>query len=111
MNKTLPTHPIEKVYIGFSGDSSVGIPDTSFEMSVYFHPDSLEDLASFRKAISDLYEVMQGEEGTVLFDYELEEMNRVEASFDEHMDGDFDSGMASAGFGTDEDYGGGDERL
>jgi hypothetical protein len=29
----------------------------------------------------------------------------------EDMDGDFDSGMASAGFGTDEDYGyyGGDE--
>jgi len=25
--------------------------------------------------------------------------------FDESMDGDFDSGMASAGFGTDEDYG------
>jgi hypothetical protein len=25
---------------------------------------------------------------------------------DESMDGDFDSGMASAGFGTDEDYGG-----
>lgn len=24
---------------------------------------------------------------------------------DESMDGDFDSGMASAGFGTDEDYG------
>jgi len=31
--------------------------------------------------------------------------------FDDSMDGDFDSGMASAGFGTDEDYGyfGGDE--
>ena len=25
--------------------------------------------------------------------------------YDESMDGDFDSGMASAGFGTDEDYG------
>jgi hypothetical protein len=25
---------------------------------------------------------------------------------DESMDGDFDSGMTSAGFGTDEDYGG-----
>ena len=25
--------------------------------------------------------------------------------FDESMDGDFDSAMASAGFGTDEDYG------
>lgn len=26
--------------------------------------------------------------------------------FDEAMDGDFDSGMTNAGFGTDEDYGG-----
>lgn len=26
-------------------------------------------------------------------------------NYDEHMDGDFDSAMASAGFGTDEDYG------
>ena len=31
--------------------------------------------------------------------------------YDESMDGDFDSAMASAGYGTDEDYGyfGGDE--
>lgn len=31
--------------------------------------------------------------------------------YDDSMDGDWDSGMASAGFGTDEDYGffGGDE--
>jgi hypothetical protein len=25
--------------------------------------------------------------------------------YDDSMDGDFDSGMASAGYGTDEDYG------
>ena len=31
--------------------------------------------------------------------------------YDESMDGDFDSGMASAGYGTDEDYGGCDERY
>ena len=29
----------------------------------------------------------------------------AEEGFDDSMDGDFDSGMASAGFGTDEDYG------
>lgn len=28
-----------------------------------------------------------------------------DSHYDESMDGDFDSGMASAGFGTDEDYG------
>jgi len=30
---------------------------------------------------------------------------------DESMDGDFDSAMASAGHGTDEDYGGGDYHM
>ncbi len=28
-----------------------------------------------------------------------------DADYDDSMDGDFDSAMASAGFGTDEDYG------
>ena len=29
----------------------------------------------------------------------------IDSEMDESMDGDFDSAMASAGFGTDEDYG------
>ena len=33
------------------------------------------------------------------------EDNMVEDYYDESMDGDFDSAMSSAGFGTDEDYG------
>ena len=33
--------------------------------------------------------------------YEMREYDK----YDESMDGDFDSAMASAGFGTDEDYG------
>lgn len=28
-----------------------------------------------------------------------------DSTYDESLDGDFDSAMASAGFGTDEDYG------
>ena len=31
-------------------------------------------------------------------------MDAMEAYYDDSMDGDFDSAMASAGFGTDEDY-------
>jgi hypothetical protein len=31
--------------------------------------------------------------------------NNEESDYDDSMDGDFDSGMASAGYGTDEDYG------
>jgi hypothetical protein len=35
-----------------------------------------------------------------------EVMNQFDDSqYNESLDGDFDSGMASAGFGTDEDYG------
>lgn len=33
------------------------------------------------------------------------EDNNVDDYYDDSMDGDFDSAMASAGFGTDEDYG------
>ena len=34
-----------------------------------------------------------------------EELDEIDI-YDENMDGDFDSAMTSAGFGTDEDYGG-----
>ena len=56
---------------------------------------------SFQK-IADIY-------GIPVADVELiakEVMNQFDDStYDESMDGDFDSAMASAGFGTDEDYG------
>ena len=34
-----------------------------------------------------------------------------ESNYDDSMDGDHESALASAGLGTDEDYGGGDERF
>lgn len=34
-----------------------------------------------------------------------EMMDQMAETYNESMDGDFDSAMASAGFGTDEDYG------
>jgi len=37
--------------------------------------------------------------------YDVLDAQDVEETLDESMDGDFDSAMASAGFGTDEDYG------
>lgn len=37
--------------------------------------------------------------------FEVIEWDEPEDDFDESMDGDFDSAMTSAGFGTDEDYG------
>lgn len=47
----------------------------------------------------------------LILDYDLDGIaeervdQRAESEYDESMDGDFDSAMASAGFGTDEDYG------
>ena len=38
-------------------------------------------------------------------DYEVTGCGESDAEYDDRMDGDWDSGMASAGFGTDEDYG------
>jgi hypothetical protein len=37
--------------------------------------------------------------------YEVTGCGESDAEYDDRMDGDWDSGMASAGFGTDEDYG------
>ena len=38
--------------------------------------------------------------------YHSEMISQIaENNYDDSMDGDFDSAMASAGFGTDEDYG------
>ena len=38
-------------------------------------------------------------------DYEVTGCGEGDAEHDDSMDGDWDSGMASAGFGTSEDYG------
>jgi hypothetical protein len=37
--------------------------------------------------------------------YDVLDVQEDEPEIDESMDGDFDSAMASAGYGTDEDYG------
>jgi hypothetical protein len=44
--------------------------------------------------------------GTVYGESQYDEFNRNDSDddYDDSMDGDFDSGMASAGYGTDEDY-------
>ena len=58
-------------------------------------------------------EDFDGDYGDELTD--IEEDINLEDDFndseDDSMDGDFGSGMASAGWGTDEDYGGGFDEL
>jgi len=70
--------------------------------------------ADFRDEItarSDEYDPAANPDAAVEADGPEDEDTVMETEPDESMDGDFDSGMASAGMGTDEDYGyyGGDE--
>jgi len=66
------------------------------------YPDGVED---------DDYEVTGCGDGDAAYDDSMDEEIRThnpgenDAAYDDSMDGDWDSGMASAGFGTDEDYG------
>lgn len=57
---------------------------------------SMDDVVSFTGIpYSDILNIAG------LYGVEVKDM----AEFDDSMDGDFDTAMASAGFGTDEDYG------
>lgn len=64
-----------------------------------------------RLACGDTYEQIAAATGMKIeFIAEIDDMARHEnddypQTYNEEMDGDFDSAMASAGFGTDEDYG------
>ena len=51
--------------------------------------------------IAEMFNITVSEVNEI-FEYMKQDM---EEYFNESMDGDFDSAMASAGFGTDEDYG------
>jgi hypothetical protein len=76
--------------------------------SLIEHGESPELIAvNYRDAVGDGYPVFDPEWG---WDDECGTIEDVDAQcnddhLDESMDGDFDSGMASAGFGADETYG------
>ena len=71
------------------------------DMIIDIQEDLQHGQLSFQK-IADVYGIPVGDveliakEMMIQFD---------DSTYDESMDGDFDSAMASAGFGTDEDYG------
>ena len=67
------------------------------EMVMEIQSDIADGILSFG-AIAERYNINRE-------DVELIADEMVEQEYDESMDGDFDSAMASAGFGTDEDYG------
>lgn len=67
------------------------------EMIMEIQSDIADGILSFG-AIAERYNINRE-------DVELIADEMVEQEYDESMDGDFDSAMASAGYGTDEDYG------
>ena len=67
------------------------------EMVMDIQSDIADGILSFG-AIAERYNINRE-------DVELIADEMVEQEYDESMDGDFDSAMASAGYGTDEDYG------
>ena len=57
------------------------------------------------EAVQTLFSLMQGQLAELYKDQEAQE------EYNDSMDGDHETALASAGWGTDEDYGGCDERL
>lgn len=68
------------------------------------------DEEALLEVINTLFDMMDDDQQVLAYEAVNDLLNGDE-SFDESMDGDHESALASAGFGTDEDYGyfGGDE--
>lgn len=56
-----------------------------------------------RKQVADLFPMLREDELDMYFDGDFDDDD--DYCLNDSMDGDFDSAMASAGYGTDEDYG------
>ena len=67
----------------------------------------MEDDAEVDKYFEDIVgepEPIESCDGEIVEEGDCDEDECERSDFDESMDGDFESGMASAGWGTDEDY-------
>lgn len=70
----------------------------------------IEDLWSEGKFSDEIAEIINKRYGTAFSEDEVDDaindfLDKQDQAYNDDMDGDFDSAMASAGFGTDEDYG------
>ncbi len=76
--------PIEKAFITYHGDSSVGIPSANFEATMFYDPNfdgaGMDyDLEDIRTAFRNLYLVITGENCSVQFDFEYEARCKMES--------------------------------
>lgn len=74
---------ITKATVFAPGDPSVGIPASHFELDVSVLTDEHQE--EMREQIKELYDAMTGDNCRVLWDFEVEQLNRNEAA-DEIMD-------------------------
>ena len=74
-------------------------PDNSYEDDVNY-----DDHNDFFDEIVGEPEPIESCDGEIVEDGDYDEDECERSDFDESMDGDFVSGLASAGWGTDEDY-------
>jgi hypothetical protein len=70
----------------------------------------IEDMWSNGKSLGAIAESLNQRYGTAYTEAEVDAaisqiLDDQDQRYNDDMDGDFDSAMASAGFGTDEDYG------
>jgi hypothetical protein len=91
------TKIIESATVFFEGDRSVGIPSTSFVISLYIDPTDYDNgpdkttgitavLRDVRQKISELYELIQGDKPSgVMFDFEVDAQNEAEKKFDDEQ--------------------------
>ena len=70
----------------------------------------IEDLWAEGKFSDEIAEIINKQYGTVYTEVEIDNaitefLDARDQAYNDDMDGEFDSALASAGFGTDEDYG------
>lgn len=81
-------------------------PENSYEDDVIY--DDYNDFYREDEMNSDWQEIRDAQDGTAEYRDDLDPDELRDAwddMYDDSMDGDFDSAMRDAGFGTDEDYG------
>lgn len=78
--------------------------ESEAEMDLYGGDMNYADHNDFFDEIVGEPEPIESCDGEIVEDGDYDEDECERSDFDESMDGDFESGMASAGWGTDEDY-------
>jgi len=100
------------------GDPSVGIPDhqievahLDFDPSLFAEEDREDAVEALRKSLAMVGRSVSGEDSVSVFLHGLDENDEEwdPDDYDDSMDGDHESALASCGLGVDEDYGSFDE--